>query len=219
MALWHVVVLAVVQGLAELLPVSSSAHVVVAEKLMGMDPSSPEMTLLLVMLHTGTMFAVIVYFWKQWLRTYFQTAQTFKTFAVLLIVASALTNRYWRRAHRDHRTLRFRGVPHAEVEQLFSRLELIAPALAAAGILIMIAGIYEKRHPPAPSANDGLGMKQASLIGIVQGLCLPFRGFRAPARRYRRAFSPTSPNSALRRSVSLWPLSLRLWPMGANSGA
>ena len=53
MSFLHVVVLAIVQGLAELLPVSSSAHVVVAEKLMGLDPSSPPMTLLLVMLHTA----------------------------------------------------------------------------------------------------------------------------------------------------------------------
>ena len=61
--------LAIVQGIAELLPVSSSAHVIVAEKLMGLDPSSPEMTFLLAMLHTGTLFAVIVYFfWKSWKR-------------------------------------------------------------------------------------------------------------------------------------------------------
>ena len=71
MTILEVVVLAIIQGLAELLPVSSSAHVVVAEKLMGLDPSSPQMTLLLVMLHTGTMFAVIVYFWKVWKKTYF----------------------------------------------------------------------------------------------------------------------------------------------------
>jgi undecaprenyl-diphosphatase len=71
MSLLQVILLAVVQGLAELLPVSSSAHVVVAEKLMGLDPSSPQMTLLLVMLHTGTMFAVIAYFWKTWKNAYF----------------------------------------------------------------------------------------------------------------------------------------------------
>ncbi len=41
MSLLKVVILAIVQGLAELLPVSSSAHVVVAEKLLGLDPSSP----------------------------------------------------------------------------------------------------------------------------------------------------------------------------------
>ena len=45
MSLLQVIVLAIVQGLAELLPVSSSAHVIVAEKLMGLDPSAPQMTL------------------------------------------------------------------------------------------------------------------------------------------------------------------------------
>ena len=62
MSLLSIFILACVQGLAELLPISSSAHVILTEKLLGMDPTSPEMTLLLVMLHTGTMFAVIVYF-------------------------------------------------------------------------------------------------------------------------------------------------------------
>src|ERR1051326_1996362 len=86
MSLLKVILLAIVQGLAELLPVSSSAHVVVAEKLMGMDPSAPAMTLLLVMLHTGTMFAVIVYFWKQWRETFFSSAEEFKRFAWQAIV-------------------------------------------------------------------------------------------------------------------------------------
>src|ERR1700722_4282299 len=91
MSLLNIIILAIVQGLAELLPVSSSAHVVVAEKLLGLDPSSPPMTLLLVMLHTGTMFAVIVYFWRQWQAAYFQSIRTFKTFAVRVIIATAFT--------------------------------------------------------------------------------------------------------------------------------
>src|SRR5487761_1722499 len=66
MTMIHIVILAAIQGAAELLPVSSSAHVIVAEKLMGLDPSAPEMTFLLVMLHTGTMFAVLAYFWNRW---------------------------------------------------------------------------------------------------------------------------------------------------------
>src|SRR5277367_6630245 len=91
MSIFHVIILAIVQGLAELLPVSSSAHVVVAEKLMGLNPSSPDMTLLLVMLHTGTMFAVIVYFWNQWKKTYFSSSDAFKRFAIRVIWATALT--------------------------------------------------------------------------------------------------------------------------------
>src|ERR1700750_982619 len=91
MPILKVVVLAIVQGLAELLPVSSSAHVVVAEKLMGLDPSSPQMTLLLVMLHTGTMFAVIAYFWKQWKKTYFASGDMFKRFLIRAVWATILT--------------------------------------------------------------------------------------------------------------------------------
>ena len=178
MTLLHVVILAIVQGLAELLPVSSSAHVVVTEKLMGLDPTSPEMTLLLVMLHTGTMFAVIFYFWKQWAKTYFQSADAFKRIAILLIVATALTGIIGEGLIKAIEKFGFPGQGNAEVEQLFGRLDLIAPALAAVGILILIAGIYEKRRPFAGSRDTGgLGMKQGVLIGIVQGFCLPFRGF------------------------------------------
>jgi undecaprenyl-diphosphatase len=178
MTLLHVVILAIVQGLAELLPVSSSAHVVVTEKLLGLDPTKPEMTLLLVMLHTGTMFAVIVYFWKQWMRTYFQSAEAFKQIVILLFVATALTGVIGEGLIKAIEKFAFHGAKNAEVEQLFGRLDLIAPALAAAGVLILIAGIYEKRHPFAGTSDTGgLGMQQGALIGIVQGLCLPFRGF------------------------------------------
>ena len=64
----QIAVLALIQGAAELLPVSSSAHVILAQRVMGMDPSRPEQVFLLVMLHTGTMFAVLVYFWPRWRR-------------------------------------------------------------------------------------------------------------------------------------------------------
>ena len=172
MHILYILILAFVQGLAELLPVSSSAHVVVVEKLLGLDPSSPAMTLLLVMLHTGTMFAVIVYFWSQWRDAYFQSTGAFKKFAGFVVVATALTGLI---GEAIIKKTFFRNVPHAEIEDLFGHLELIAPALALVGILILIAGIVEKRNPKK-EAND-LNVRQAGIIGAVQGLCLPFRGF------------------------------------------
>jgi len=178
MPLLKIIILGIVQGLAELLPVSSSAHVVVAEKLLGLDPSSPPMTLLLVMLHTGTMFAVIVYFWRQWRATYFKNAAEFKKIAVLIVIATAFTAVIGEAIDKIIEKTAFRDLPHAQIEDLFSHLELIAPALAAAGVLILIAGIIEKRRPTrGPAAANDLNLKQAGLIGAVQGLCLPFRGF------------------------------------------
>jgi undecaprenyl-diphosphatase len=178
MSLLDVIILAILQGFAELLPVSSSAHVIVAEKLMGLDPSSPPMTLLLVMLHTGTMFAVIVYFWHMWRGTYFQSSAAFKRFAGLLILATVLTGVVGETIIKIIEKTAFRGLPHAEIEELFSHLELIAPALAVAGVLILIAGILEKRKPKQSlTETNDLNTRQAGLIGAVQGLCLPFRGF------------------------------------------
>lgn len=203
MPLWKVLILAIVQGLAELLPVSSSAHVVTAEKLLGLDPSAPEMTMLLVMLHTGTMFAVIVYFWKQWKRAYFVSGDAFKRFAIRAIWASALTAiigypiiKVIEHKLNGPATDTASGaaakyasacvVGHADVEAIFARLEFVWPALLAAGLVILWAGLKERRtESPAAagferSANrsgDNVTFAQAGWMGAVQGLCLPFRGF------------------------------------------
>src|ERR1700753_1163751 len=119
MSIFKVILLAIVQGLAELLPVSSSAHVVVAGKLMHLDMSSPQMTLLLVMLHTGTMFAVIVYFWQQWKRTYFSSSDAFKRFAIRVIWATFLTGLVGVILQKVVEKTLFRGAPKAEIEELF----------------------------------------------------------------------------------------------------
>ena len=178
MALLYILILAVVQGLTELLPVSSSAHVVVAEKLLGLDPSSPPMTLLLVMLHTGTMFAVIVYFWRQWRGAYFQSRAAFKRFAELVLIATVLTGVVGVVMTKIIEKTFLRRVPHAQVEDLFSHLEVIGPALALVGILILVAGVVENRKSSAnASGTQDLNVKQAGTIGLVQGFCLPFRGF------------------------------------------
>jgi undecaprenyl-diphosphatase len=177
MTLWHVIILAVVQGLAELLPVSSSAHVIVAEKLMGMDPTAPETTLLLVMLHTGTMFAVIVYFWKRWSQAFFQSAEDFKRFCVAIILATVFTGAVGGVLTKVIEKFALRGSSEAWVEELFGRLNLIAAALAAAGVLILYAGLKERRAAPKEPGAATSDYTKAAWIGAVQGLCLPFRGF------------------------------------------
>jgi len=170
---FQILILALIQGAAELLPVSSSAHVIAAEKLMGLDPSSPEMTMLLVMLHTGTMFAVIVYFWKGWKRDYFASAGQTQWFAIQVIVATICTVIVGYGLKILIEKVFMRGVEHAEIENLFSNLPLIAGALAAVGVLIVYAGLHEQKSP----RHSEIQPAHSIWIGIVQGICLPFRGF------------------------------------------
>jgi len=169
----QILILAVIQGACELLPVSSSAHVIVAEKLMGLDPSSPEMTMLLIMLHTGTMFAVILYFWKNWKRDYFDVPGKIKPFVVQIILSTLCTGIVGYGLKEIIEKIFMRGVPHAEIENLFANLPLIAGALAAVGLLIIYAGLREEKSP----RHSEIQSKQACWIGVVQGICLPFRGF------------------------------------------
>ncbi len=173
MSLLKIIILAFIQGGAELLPVSSSAHVIVAAKLMGLDPTSPEMTLLLVMLHTGTMFAVIVYFWSSWKKHYFASNQVFWNFAKLVLVATIFTGAIGLILKFFIEKVALRHVAHAEVELLFGNLTLIAISLAVVGLFIILAGLRSNRL----TASAHLGLKSSAWIGAVQGLCLPFRGF------------------------------------------
>ncbi|MFI5336299.1 MAG: undecaprenyl-diphosphate phosphatase [Opitutales bacterium] len=170
MNLLQILLLGLIQGAAELLPVSSSAHVIVAEKLMGLDPASPEMTFLLVMLHTGTMFAVAAYFWSAWRTRYFSSWAAFRRMVVLVMVATACTGVVGFALKHILEKL-FLG--NGDIEQLFSNLYLIAGSLATVGVLI----IYSGRHAESIASDREPDGRSACWIGAIQGLCLPFRGF------------------------------------------
>jgi undecaprenyl-diphosphatase len=176
MSLWQILILALIQGAAELLPVSSSAHVILAEKLMGLDPSAPELTFLLVMLHTGTMGAAILYFRKRWMER-LRTAG--RDFIFQIIVATGFTGFlglglkeliekilevYW-------------GHPKGEIESLFKNLPMISVALFTVGVIILIAARFDRRQGEGGSTREKIDTKDSVVIGIVQAVCLPFRGF------------------------------------------
>jgi undecaprenyl-diphosphatase len=178
----QVFILALIQGACELLPVSSSAHVIFAQRLMGRNPSAPDQVFLLVMLHTGTMFAVLVYFWPRWKRLLAAPAEspgaaprwhflkmvvlaTFCTgvlgLGLMFFIEKAVLIGMLGRTGKD-----------AELESLFKYLPLIAVSLLLVGVFILAAGSRES------AAKGGQLTTGATLwIGIVQGLCLPFRGF------------------------------------------
>jgi undecaprenyl-diphosphatase len=165
---FQILILALIQGLCELLPVSSSAHVIAAEKIMGLDPSSPNMTMLLVMLHTGTMFAVIVYFWRGWKRDFFASAGQLQWFAMQIIIATFCSGIVYLGLK-----ILIKEILHAEVEDLFSNLPLIAGSLAVVGVLIIYAGWREEKSP----RHSEIQPAHSIWIGLVQGICIPFRGF------------------------------------------
>ena len=67
MPIYQVVVLAIVQGLAEFIPVSSSGHLIIVRRLLGWNELSPAHELTFdVALHFGTLLSVLFYFRRTW---------------------------------------------------------------------------------------------------------------------------------------------------------
>jgi undecaprenyl-diphosphatase len=63
MNLFHALLLGLIQGLTEFIPVSSTAHLLIAQKLLGI-PATDAMFSFLVIVQLGTIVSLIVFFWK-----------------------------------------------------------------------------------------------------------------------------------------------------------
>ena len=62
MSLWHLILLALIQGITEFLPISSSGHLALLPNLTGLADQGQTLD---VAVHVGTLGAVVVYFWRE----------------------------------------------------------------------------------------------------------------------------------------------------------
>jgi undecaprenyl-diphosphatase len=67
-SLIHAAILGIVQGLTEFLPISSSAHLILVPRFLGWNDPFIETAAFDVMLHMGTLVALLVYFWRDLIR-------------------------------------------------------------------------------------------------------------------------------------------------------
>jgi undecaprenyl-diphosphatase len=61
---WHAIVLGVVEGITEFLPISSTGHLTITEKLLGLSVNDPAVTAYTAVIQVGAIAAVFVYFAK-----------------------------------------------------------------------------------------------------------------------------------------------------------
>lgn len=164
------VILGIVQGLTEFLPVSSSGHLVIAETLFGLTPSLP----FIVLLHLGTLIAVCVYFWKDiWeiisnffagLWTIISGKEPFRhiyysntgfKIGCLIIIGSIFTGAL---------ALTFKDI----FEILFSSIFAVGCFLILTGIIIILAEWIGKGKRMAVQT----GVLDAVIIGLAQGIAV-----------------------------------------------
>lgn len=156
------IILGVVQGIAEFLPISSSAHLIVLSKAMG-GKALP--LALNVALHLGTVLAVLAYFWRDWwflFRGIFvdplakgQRNREAENLALNIVVGSIP-------AGLIGLTLK------EQIETYLHNPLVICGPLAIVGILLFW---FDKKSKGKASYND-LTWKTAILIGVAQAFAL-----------------------------------------------
>jgi undecaprenyl-diphosphatase len=162
---WQAILLGILQGLAEFLPISSSGHLVIVPHLLGWpDPGLTMVT----MLHMGTLLAIVVYFWSE-----------------LWKLGTAALSSIRRRSLDDPQARVAWGlvvgtIPGAVVgllfadlfERLFGLPRAAAAFLLGTALLLLVSELAGSRRRPITSISwlDSLLIGLAQMLAIVPGL-------------------------------------------------
>ncbi len=174
MTVFQALVLALLQGITELFPVSSLGHTVILPRLLGwpIDQHDPSFLAFVVLLHVGTASALALFFWRDW-------------WAILKAVAGSVIA--GRMSGSPEEKLGWRliagTIPAGVIGLLFEKQvrDLFATPRVAAGFLIvngvvMFAGERARREAVAFDAGrtelERLSVRAAVAIGAVQALAL-----------------------------------------------
>ncbi len=158
----EVIILAIVQGISEFLPISSSAHLVVFRELfhIGDQIITPDIGLIFdIALHFGTALAIIVFFFKDFLKIFIEGIQIKKTKNKMLWYLAVAT------------------IPGAVIGYLLEDIidtavrgnyHLIAISLIVIGALLFVVDLKYKQKKKI----EAIGLKESIIIGFAQVFAL-----------------------------------------------
>lgn len=155
MDLFHALALALVQGITEFLPISSSGHLILAPALLGWDDQGLGFD---IAVHLGTLVAVIAYFRRELLamaRSFFEPRTAELDLALKLVVASVPAGLAG---------LAFAGV----IEASLRSAAVIAATTAGFGVVLWAADGFGR----GTRDEHALGWRDALVIGLAQALAL-----------------------------------------------
>ena len=177
MNVFDAVILGLIQGLTEFLPISSSAHVQIAEQLLGLsDMSKPQLTAFIATIQLGTELAVLIYFFKDILRILKAWFADLAKFPKRILVRRNVIEA---RIHQDAKLgwliivgslpvivigLAFKDL----IENDLRNLWVIAVMLIVFGVILGLADRYGKRN----KSIESLSTKHGLLFGLGQALAV-----------------------------------------------
>jgi undecaprenyl-diphosphatase len=197
MTILQAVILGAVQGLTEFLPVSSSGHLVLAEKLLGIQ-NTGDITFE-VFVHFGTFCSVVVVFWKDILaivrslinalspfrlnKTYYDTHEEFRT-AVHVVVGTIPAGIVgWKFEHT--------------ISETFTDPKLVAAMLVVTALILFLTGLAK------PIKGKTVGFVSSIIVGLAQALAVIPGISRSGSTMSTALYLKTDPYQAARFSFLL----------------
>jgi undecaprenyl-diphosphatase len=158
-------IMGVVQGLTEFLPISSSGHLIIVPALLGWTDPFIDSLEFSVMLHMGTLVAVLVYFWRDW-------AVLIPAFFAAIrdrsLGGDPLRRLAWLLAVTTVPAIIVGVLFNDFIETSIRRPETVAVLLVVGAIIIWLAD----RWGPQTRRMEGLSFGEAFGIGAAQALAL-----------------------------------------------
>ena len=165
MDVFKAIILGIIQGIAEFLPISSSAHLIIFPYLFGWEESGLAFD---VALHFGTMMAVLVVFFKDWWKLFIgaftdikdkKKTNNGKMFWYLVVATIPAV---------------IAGLLLDDVIENVVRgnLWIIASCLAIMGMLIFIGDKWASKHYKKETKFEDISLKQALIVGVSQAFAI-----------------------------------------------
>lgn len=156
------IILGVVQGLTEFLPVSSSGHLAIFKELLGVEAA--EDLMFEVTVHAATVLATIVVFWKPIVQLFaglFKFKYNDETDYICKILVGTIPVMIVGLFFKD------------QVEELFSSLWVVGGALLLTAVLLYFSDAVAKSQVAHETdARNGISFWQALLIGVGQAFAV-----------------------------------------------
>lgn len=182
--LLKVIVLGIVEGITEWLPISSTGHMILVDEFIKLNVSPEFKEFFLVVIQLGAILAVVVLFWgKLWpFCNRKLSRQTEAALAKQPAVSRGIMTFVERFCDKDKWILWFKilvaciptiviALPFNDViEEKFNNYIVVAIALIVYGVIFIIVENYNKKRRPTCTNLDNLSFKTAFLIGIFQVL-------------------------------------------------
>jgi undecaprenyl-diphosphatase len=143
------IILGIVQGLTEFLPVSSKGHLAVLERLFGLSEQGMAIS---IVMHLGTLVAVLVYFWRDIIK-----ALQSRRMVLFILIVTCITGVI--------------GVLGKDFfESLFTSVKAVAIGWIATGVILLLTRRFTLNERKTVAMKDGaiLGFTQA--IALIPGV-------------------------------------------------